>query len=79
MSFWTFVFLVVIAGMIYSGWRSKHLAQNGAYEDEDGQIKRFDSRAKRRWSARLKSCASGSRCSNASPPTGAKRGCLPTR
>ena len=25
MSFWTFVFLTVIAGMIYSGWRSKHL------------------------------------------------------
>lgn len=41
MSFWTFVFLVVIAGMIYSGWRSKHLAQIGAYE-EDGQVKRFD-------------------------------------
>jgi hypothetical protein len=43
MSFWTFIFLVVIAGMIYSGWRSKHLAQLGAYEDENGSIKRFDS------------------------------------
>ena len=41
MSFWTFVFLTVIAGMIYSGWRSKHFAQNGAYE-ENGEVKHFD-------------------------------------
>ena len=43
MSFWTFVFLVAIAGMIFSAWRSKHLAQLGAYEDKSGSIKRFES------------------------------------
>jgi uncharacterized protein YlxW (UPF0749 family) len=43
MSFWTFIFLVVLAGMIFSAWRSKHLAQHGAYEDENGSIKRFES------------------------------------
>jgi uncharacterized protein YlxW (UPF0749 family) len=39
MSFWTAAFLIAIAGMIYSAWRTKHLAQIGAYEDENGAIK----------------------------------------
>lgn len=39
MSFWTFIFLIAIAGMIFSAWRSKHLAQHGIYEDRSGAAK----------------------------------------
>lgn len=48
MSFWTFAFCIAIAGMIFSAWRSKHLAQHGAYEDENGSIKRFENSPRER-------------------------------
>lgn len=43
MSFWTFVFLIAISGMIFSAWRSKHLARHGVYEDQGGEVKQFTS------------------------------------
>jgi len=42
MNLWEFILLVSIAGMIYSAWRSKHLAGLGAYEDHKGEIQRID-------------------------------------
>ena len=38
MNLWEFILVISIAGMIYSAWRSKHLAKIGAYEDEKGKI-----------------------------------------
>jgi hypothetical protein len=35
---WEFILLVSVAGMIYSAWRSKHLAQHGVFEDQNGKI-----------------------------------------
>ena len=43
MNLWEFILLVSVAGMIYSAWRSKHLAQHGAYVDEDGKVQKLDS------------------------------------
>jgi hypothetical protein len=37
-NFWEFILVISIAGMIYSAWRSKHLARLGAYEDDKGKI-----------------------------------------
>jgi len=38
MNLWEFILVISVAGMIYSAWRSKHLAKMGAYEDEKGKI-----------------------------------------
>jgi type VI protein secretion system component VasK len=38
MNFWEVMLIIVVGGMIYSAWRSKHLAKLGAYEDEKGKI-----------------------------------------
>ena len=43
MSFWEFVLLSSIAGLIYSAWRSKHLASLGAYQDHEGKVCQLDS------------------------------------
>lgn len=42
MNLWEFILLISVAGMIYSAWRSKHLAKIGAYEDDDGKIHQLD-------------------------------------
>ena len=42
MNFWEFVLIISVAGMLYSAWRSKHLAKLGAYEDDKGKIQRID-------------------------------------
>ena len=42
MNLWEFILIISVAGMIYSAWRSKHLAKMGAYEDEKGKIQRID-------------------------------------
>jgi hypothetical protein len=39
---WEFILLVSVAGMIYSAWRSKHLASLGAYQDDEGKIHQLD-------------------------------------
>ena len=49
MSFWTFVFLCVIAGIGYDIWNKRHLAQNGHLMDEKGKLKRWRRAAKRNW------------------------------
>ena len=43
MNLWEFILLISVAGMIYSAWRSKHLAQHGAYVDEEGKLHKLDS------------------------------------
>jgi type VI protein secretion system component VasK len=43
MNFWEFVLIITIAGMIYSAWKSKHLAKLGAFEDEKGKIHQLGS------------------------------------
>ena len=43
MNLWEFILLVSVAGMIFSAWRSKHLARHGAYEDDSGKIRKFES------------------------------------
>jgi uncharacterized protein YlxW (UPF0749 family) len=45
---WTFIFGVVIAGMIFSAWKSKHLADHGAYEDDSGTVKTFENSSRER-------------------------------
>ena len=42
MNLWEFILVVTVAGMIYSAWRTKHLAKIGAYEDEKGKIRQLD-------------------------------------
>ena len=37
MNMWTFIFLISIAGLIYSAWKQKHLAQHGMYADMEGK------------------------------------------
>jgi hypothetical protein len=37
-----FILIVVIAGLIYSAWRAKHLAQHGMFEDQGGEMKRME-------------------------------------
>jgi fatty acid desaturase len=39
---WEFILLISVAGMIYSAWRSKHLAHHGAFVDEDGKVQQLD-------------------------------------
>lgn len=46
MSFWTFVFLAMIAGMAFSVWRSKHLARHGMYQDKGGDVRPFEGSAR---------------------------------
>jgi len=43
MNMWEFILIISVAGMIYSAWRSKHLAKLGAYQDDKGTIHRLDS------------------------------------
>ena len=43
MNLWEFILVISIAGMIYSAWKSKHLARLGAYEDDSGKIHKLDS------------------------------------
>lgn len=43
MNLWEFILVISIAGMIYSAWRSKHLARLGAYQDDEGKIHKLDS------------------------------------
>jgi hypothetical protein len=43
MNLWEFILLISVAGMIYSAWRSKHLAKLGAYQDDNGKIHQLDS------------------------------------
>ncbi|MGZ3197331.1 MAG: hypothetical protein ACXWI5_07715 [Croceibacterium sp.] len=43
MNLWEFILLISVAGMIYSAWRSKHLAQFGAYEDDKGTVHKIAS------------------------------------
>ncbi|MEO0063223.1 MAG: hypothetical protein RLZZ08_1783 [Pseudomonadota bacterium] len=38
MSFWTFVFMCVLAGMAYDLYRKKNLAAHGHWEDDRGRI-----------------------------------------
>lgn len=40
MSFWTFVFLIVIAGMAYELIRQRNLARMGHVEDSEGKLHR---------------------------------------
>lgn len=42
MNLWEFILLISVAGMIYSAWRSKHLARHGAFVDEDGKVQTLD-------------------------------------
>ena len=42
MNLWEFILLISVAGMIFSAWRSKHLARLGAYQDDDGKIHKLD-------------------------------------
>jgi hypothetical protein len=42
MNLWEFILLISVAGMIFSAWRSKHLAKLGAYQDDDGKIHKLD-------------------------------------
>ena len=42
MNLWEFIMLISVAGMIFSAWRSKHLARLGAYQDDDGKIHKLD-------------------------------------
>jgi hypothetical protein len=42
MNLWEFILVISIAGMIFSAWKSKHLAKLGAYEDDDGKIHQVD-------------------------------------
>jgi hypothetical protein len=42
MNLWEFILLISVAGMIYSAWRSKHLAKLGAYQDDNGKIHKLD-------------------------------------
>jgi len=42
MNLWEFILVVSIAGMIYSAWRTKHLAKLGAYQDDNGKIHQLD-------------------------------------
>lgn len=46
MSFWTFVFLAMVAGMIFSVWRSKHLARHGMYQDQGGKVRQIEGSAR---------------------------------
>jgi len=43
MNFWEVILIISVGGMIYSAWRSKHLAKIGAYEDEKGKIHQLGS------------------------------------
>jgi hypothetical protein len=43
MNLWEFILVISVAGMIYSAWRSKHLAKMGAYEDESGKVRKLES------------------------------------
>ena len=43
MNLWEFILIISVAGMIYSAWRSKHLAKMGAYEDENGKVRKLES------------------------------------
>jgi hypothetical protein len=38
-----FVLVIIVAGMLYSAWKTKHLSRLGAYEDEKGRIQKLDS------------------------------------
>jgi fatty acid desaturase len=42
MNLWEFILLISVAGMFYSAWRSKHLAHHGAYEDDSGKVRPFE-------------------------------------
>jgi hypothetical protein len=42
MNMWEFILIISVAGMIYSAWRSKHLAKLGAYQDDNGKIHKLD-------------------------------------
>lgn len=42
MNLWEFILLISVAGMIYSAWRSKHLARHGGFVDEDGKVQTLD-------------------------------------
>ena len=44
MNLWEFILIVSIAGMVFSAWRTKHLARLGAYESEDGKVHKIDNR-----------------------------------
>ena len=39
MTIWSFLFLCVIAGIAYSIWNKRHLAQHGHLMDDDGKLK----------------------------------------
>jgi hypothetical protein len=41
---WEFILVISIAGLLYSAWKSKHLAGLGAYEDDNDKIQRIDRR-----------------------------------
>jgi len=43
MNLWEFILVISIAGMIYSAWKSKHLARLGAFEDQEGKVHKLDS------------------------------------
>ena len=42
MNVWEFVLIISVAGMIYSAWKSKHLARHGLYEDKKGEPRPID-------------------------------------
>ena len=48
MSFWTFVFLIVIAGIAYDVWKKKHDAAQGLTRDWRGNPQPLDQRDERR-------------------------------
>ncbi len=37
-----FVLVIVIAGLIYSAWKARHLAQHGMFEDKRGKVQRME-------------------------------------
>lgn len=43
MNFWTFVFLCVVAGIVYDLIRKKQLARHGHWEDSSGKVQPLSS------------------------------------
>jgi hypothetical protein len=39
MNVFEFVLVIVIAGMIFTAWRTRHLARHGLYEDKKGDAR----------------------------------------
>lgn len=38
-----FVLVIILAGIGYNIWKTKHLSRHGSYEDQEGKVHRLDS------------------------------------